>query len=382
MLFINIFFLLSGFIGILTSLLILMNKKSNLILNIYFIVPLFLYSLKQVLVGFLFITSNHSFNILNDTANTAILILPIFYTYLKKLANLDYTFSWKETIKHIFLPITFMAFIELLLIYIPITSTPKGEYIKQFNHLLFASYYTYISFRLLSKTLWKLEKNPLTIRYDQLLIRWSKLCFLIVIICPLKFTFILFILGNSNSGLYIYNFQIINSLTNIFICTKIISSPELLYGMKILEKKIDDYKNPEIILDSIWTKIPNKIPASVQDKKLEKKIEVSFFIYVRKIEHLAFEEDFFLTSNLKIDDLAYKLSVPKSNLKYFFKHHCTISFTEFKNSIRIIEAKKLIDNGFLKTNTLNSLSERVGFSSYDPFYRSFKQHKGKSPLIV
>lgn len=380
MLFINIFFLLSGIIGLFTCALVLMNKKSNLVLNIYFIVTLFLFSLKQLIIGYFFITTNYSVTNFNDTANASILLLPILYTNLKKLSNLDYSFSWKETTKNIFLPISFIVIIELLLFIIPITSASKKEYLIQFNHLLLASYYTYISFRLLSKTLWKAKKNPLTIKYDLLLIKWSMLNYLIVLIYPIKFIYILFFIGNSNSGLYIYYFQIITSIIVILICLRIISSPELLFGIKILEKKINDHKNPEIILDSIWNKTPNKIPSSIQDKKLEKIVEGSFFNYVRKIEHLVFEEDFFLKSNLKIDDLAYKLCIPKSKMNYFFKYHCIISFTQFKNTIRVIEAKKLIDNGFLKTNTLNSLSERVGFSSYDPFYRSFKEYTGKNTL--
>ncbi|TRX15968.1 helix-turn-helix domain-containing protein [Flavobacterium franklandianum] len=378
--FINSFLILSGIIGLFTCVLFLIIKKSNLVLNIYFIVPLFFFSSKQIIVGFLLINTNSSFNKLNDTANASILLLPILYTYLKKLTNLDYSFSWKETTKNIFLPISIIIFIELLLFIIPIKSASIKEYLIQLNHLLFASYYAYLSFRLLSKTLWKPEKNRLSIKYELILIQWSKFIYSIVLIGPLKFIYIIFILGNSNSGLYIYYFQIIASLCCILICLKIISSPELLFGMKILEKKINDLKYPEIILDSIWNKTPNRIPNSVQDKKLEKTIKNSFFIYVKEIEHLVFEEDFFLKSNLNIDDLAYKLCIPKNRLNYFFKYHCTISFTDFKNTIRIIEAKKLIDNGFLIKNTLSSLSKRVGFSSYDPFYRSFKGYTGENPL--
>jgi YesN/AraC family two-component response regulator len=46
---------------------------------------------------------------------------------------------------------------------------------------------------------------------------------------------------------------------------------------------------------------------------------------------------------------------------------------------RIEDAKHLIDLGFLKHNTLESLATEVGYASYNPFFTSFKKIVGMSP---
>lgn len=43
------------------------------------------------------------------------------------------------------------------------------------------------------------------------------------------------------------------------------------------------------------------------------------------------------------------------------------------------DAKQLIDGGFLKTNTLESLATEVGFASYNPFFTAFKKRYKMSP---
>ena len=40
---------------------------------------------------------------------------------------------------------------------------------------------------------------------------------------------------------------------------------------------------------------------------------------------------------------------------------------------------QLIENNFLKLNTLDSLAIKVGFSSYNPFFTSFKDVTGTTP---
>ena len=83
---------------------------------------------------------------------------------------------------------------------------------------------------------------------------------------------------------------------------------------------------------------------------------------------------------MTISDLASKLNIPKSHISYIFKYHSTISFSEYKKVIRIRDAMKHIELNYLKNNTLDSLSKKVGFTSYNPFFTSFKEVSGVSPL--
>jgi hypothetical protein len=45
----------------------------------------------------------------------------------------------------------------------------------------------------------------------------------------------------------------------------------------------------------------------------------------------------------------------------------------------IIDAVALIEEGYLKTNTLDSLSKKVGFNTYNSFYVGFKEIMSKTP---
>jgi AraC-like DNA-binding protein len=73
------------------------------------------------------------------------------------------------------------------------------------------------------------------------------------------------------------------------------------------------------------------------------------------------------------------LNIPKSHLSYLFKYHSKISFSDYKKIARIEYALHLIQSDYLKTNTFDSLAKEVGFSSYNPFFTSFKDIIGKPP---
>lgn len=83
---------------------------------------------------------------------------------------------------------------------------------------------------------------------------------------------------------------------------------------------------------------------------------------------------------MTLTDFANKLSIPKSHISYIFKYHSMISFSEYKKVIQIHDAIKHIELNYLKNNTLDSLSKKVGFTSYNPFFTSFKEISGVSPL--
>jgi len=91
------------------------------------------------------------------------------------------------------------------------------------------------------------------------------------------------------------------------------------------------------------------------------------------------ETNFFQDPNASTKTLATTLNRPSSHLVFIFKYYSTIGFSEYRNKMRIEHAKKLIKNNFLVSNTLEALSIKVGFSSYNPFYSAFKKQTGVSP---
>jgi AraC-like DNA-binding protein len=119
--------------------------------------------------------------------------------------------------------------------------------------------------------------------------------------------------------------------------------------------------------------------SNAQDFQLSLKINTELDAYFQQIDQFVEREHFFRQSGLSINDLALKLKIPKSHLSFIFKYHSTISFSDFKKLNRIQDAIALINEGYLKTNTFDSLSKMVGFSTYNTFYTAFKEVTSRAP---
>jgi AraC-like DNA-binding protein len=118
---------------------------------------------------------------------------------------------------------------------------------------------------------------------------------------------------------------------------------------------------------------------NVQDAILKEKIQNNIENYIIQIEHLALHSNLFFKETFSAEDLVHKLAIPKSHLLYVFKYHSNFSFSDFKKIIRIKRAITLIEQEYLKNSTMESLAKDVGFSSYSPFFKSFKSITGLVP---
>ena len=176
------------------------------------------------------------------------------------------------------------------------------------------------------------------------------------------------------------SFLWISALIWLFILFKILFSPEILYGYELLHKKIDENRNGNLVLNSIWnTSLKNEIN-NIQHLQLKEKIESNILTYIEQIEQISITDKIFRDSSIKMMNLANKLNLPKSHISYLFKYHSTISFSEYKKAIRIQDAIQLINEDYLNENTLDYLSKKVGFPSYNTFFTSFKEITGVTPL--
>jgi len=111
---------------------------------------------------------------------------------------------------------------------------------------------------------------------------------------------------------------------------------------------------------------------------LKEKINSNIEEYLFKL-NASLHNNNFTNPKFSIKDLAQVLNIPISHLKYIFKYHSKISYSDFKKISRIKNSLELISNNYLAKNTLESLSKEVGFSSYNPFFTCFKEVIGKSP---
>lgn len=242
------------------------------------------------------------------------------------------------------------------------------------------SIYYYASYKILSKSIWNRNSEITLINNQNKAIRkWTTFLFLVFSLMFLIFLIHFFVSDNRYWYLDQNGYLWIGALLWIFIYLKILSDPQFLYGFDVLRNKIKEYQKHTIVLDNVWKIEHNDALVNVQDTVLKEKIEDKIEDYIIDIEHLALHSNLFFKETFSAEDLANKLSIPKSHLLYVFKYHANVSFSDFKKIIRIQKAIVFMEDAYLKSNTMESLAIDVGFSSYSPFFKSFKTITGLSP---
>ena len=242
-------------------------------------------------------------------------------------------------------------------------------------------YLRFVCYKLLKKNVWNRKSDILVIDQQNKIIRqWTQFLFTLIIVLFIKF---LLNMAMNNDLLWFKNqnqYVWVGAVVWIGVYLRMLYSIEILYGYQELQNKINEYKKHAIVFDTIWLIGTTNIPVvNKQDAALKEKIESNVQKYILEIEHVAINSNIFLVENFNINDLANKIGIPKSHVLYLFKYHSTISFVDFKKMIRIQQAISLIEEGFLKTNTLDALAVHTGFSSYSPFFKSFKSITGVAP---
>jgi AraC-like DNA-binding protein len=232
----------------------------------------------------------------------------------------------------------------------------------------------------LNKYIWH-KKGSLEISKEQnsLIKKWSVYLFILLTVLIIRYFISFVVVYNTNvSQAPTYGIWV-NSIFWIILLITILSSPEILYGYSYLEKK-GLALNSNSINISNWNLISKEKINYSQDQALKEKMSANIENYIEAIEISLFKNNYFRKPEFTIRELALALNIPISHLKYLYKYHSKISFSDHKKIIRIKDALKLIDQNYLKSNTLESLSKEVGFASYNPFFTSFKEVVGKSPV--
>lgn len=375
----NLLFIITGLIGLITTFLIFTNYKSNRIMNLYIILFILIISLRFFLSGLTnFIFDSNFRTTYFKYSNFSLVVIPICYLYFKNLSQNYRKLNSKELLHFIF-PIA--LFLGMIYREHFDFDSKQIEIVLYGLFFIFAITYIILCFQMLRTTIWTRKGDIKVIQQQNKLINnWTLFLFIGLILTIFRLfisisTEIYF--GESIKG---HSYQWISALIWLTILFKILRSPEILYGYNVLHQKINENKNNTLVLNDIWKKSINIELNNEQHLVLKEKIDSNIIDYIKEIESISLKYELFRNSKLTISDLANSLKIPKSHLSYLFKYHSTISFSEYKKVIRIHDAINQIEQNYLKNNTLDSLSKKVGFTSYNPFFTSFKEIAGVSPL--
>jgi len=349
------------------------EQQNKSLINKYLTIIIVFQAFRFMAYGMIEVNPNlnfHRFTIFLDVAT--VMLMPCFFLYFENIVK-ENKFAF-DNILHFIAPILFIV------IFISKNLVPNDNEVvlrKIFFLVLtlFLLFYAYRGYKLLMNNVWRRKSEIKAIQNQNRLIKnWTILLYV---------SFILIIVIRFSTG-YLMNKYYINNNQYLWITAlmwsgvfvKIMLTPEILYGYNFLNKTIDTVIE-KVVLHTVWETDGALTPiVSEKDKKMEEKISAVLNEYVRKIEEFSFRSEAFRNPDLSLEDIAAAIKIPVSHIQYIFKYHCTESFTDYKKIVRIHDATKLLENGYLREKTVESLSETVGFSSYVTFYLAFKSITG------
>jgi AraC-like DNA-binding protein len=375
--FFNLIYLTTAIFGYITIYLIGFKFKSNRNTNLFLVIFFFLSSTRFFFIGMLnvpfFANNLYFFN-----AALTLTTWNCLYLYFTHLIQNKTEIKAKEGL-HFIIPLFLLSLAVFQFLWtdsaVKTLTVIAIGIISSMNLIYFLA-----SYKILSKNIWNRKSEIALInKQNKAITKWTT--FLFVVFSLLTFIFIIRFFVPEEKYLYLghNNYLWILAFIWIYIYLKILSDPQFLYGHDVLQSKVKEYKKYSIVFDNIWKLNYNLDIVNVQDAILKEKIQNNIEFYIVEIEHLALRSNLFFKEAFSAEDLANKLSIPKSHLLYVFKYHSNVSFSDFKKIIRIERAITLMEQDYLKSNTMESLAIDVGFSSYSPFFKSFKTITGLSP---
>lgn len=368
----------SGLMGFLTIFLILIRYRSNRITNIYLVIIFGIVSTRMVVIGTFNLENNDVITtLLEKYNNLLIVIIPCTYLYFLNLVH-DKKRIELNNLKHFIIPLLFN------LIDYALDNSYLSLIKNNFYYYIFFALYTIVylvlNYNLLNKNIWNRKGDiSIVVKQNQLIKNWSVFLFSIFLVNALRTIVVLFWEINNQNYSFGASFLWITAILWLSIYFKIIISPEILYGYTFLNSKINENKKSDKPILSFWTTKTIIEITNIQDKQLNDKIKEAIPEYIKLIDKFSFHNQTFRNKGFVISDLSNKLNIPKSHLNFLFKYHSKISFSEYKKIVRIHDSLALINEGYLTTNTFDSLAKEVGFKSYNTFFVSFKDYTGVTP---
>ena len=371
----NIIFFITAAFGILCIVnLITKNKnQAHSLINKYLFIIIAINAARFLLHGIMDAYPEININNLVTLIDVCtVMLMPCLYLYFYNIIY-ENKFETKHLL-HFIVPLLAGAGYVIINFAKP-TNAALHKKIFFFVSISFYLIYAVIGFRMLYNNVWTRKTDIKAIQKQNSIIKkWTiflYVCFVLLLLIRTTTSLL-----TKSPGSFNNNYLWIPGLVWICIFVTIILTPEILYGYNFLNKSIDE-ANEKVILNSVWLIEGTVIPiTSDRDKKIEEKMKPLLMEYLHKIEELSFHTQTFRNPDLTLDNIAVALNIPNSHINFIFKYHCNESFTDYKKIVRIHDATKLLEGGYLNEHKVESLATAVGFSSYNTFIIAFKNITG------
>lgn len=367
-----------GILGFFVLLILVYFYKSNKFVNGYLALLFFIVSVRSIASTADYDTI-FSFLKINTAAinSLALAALPSLYLYFKNLIN-DFTKFKKNNILHFIFPILMFFYFK------------KGHQLVSSNYqdaaiavcklavIVFILIYMTKTSIIYYKNFYAAQARAISDEHFSTIKSWLNFLFIIAVLASIR---LLLVLGfETYSGIIFSGLSafFVSSVLLLILFLKILLSPEILYGYPRLIKRITVFNEEKKINTAIWETATYMV-TNKQESLLKNQINKKANLYIIAIDTFIEKEKPFRDANYSLNNLSNDLNIPCSHLGYIFKHHCKLSFVEYKNYYKIQDSIKLINDKFLESKTLDSLAYKVGFKSYNTFFVYFKKETNFPP---
>ena len=367
--FLSLVFFVTGLLGFLTFTVVMTQYKSNRKVNFYLLILFFFIALRFFLCG---IYNLMPFSIDEEIAcvfrTFGTVVFPCMYLYFRNLISNRKNAALADW-RHFIIPVVFGFSSILIRKYAPFL-----QFYLYFLFLLIPLYYLFLSYVELKNKVWFKKSKVLIVDRQKLLIRnWTcfffTVCLLFVIRLEVSLLFDVYVAGFSHGTSYLW----ISAIISCVLFFRILLTDEVLFVTHKNLNKEERKDNFELVFDDLWIISNDMAIDNIKDLQLKERVESNLSVYIRKVEIMALEHFCFRNPSVSMRDFAINLGIPKSHLLYLFKYHSGVNFIEFKKTVRVYDAISLIESGYLNLNTVESLSEKAGFSSCSAFLIIFKE---------
>jgi AraC-like DNA-binding protein len=164
--------------------------------------------------------------------------------------------------------------------------------------------------------------------------------------------------------------------------------PHIMYGLPLEVKEsilANGYKEIQTLNDQAQVVLKSEIPEETEQADTAEKKESNFLFssdYIEQIEAAVNEvikNENYLVHDFKLSNISSISGLPAHHLTYYFNSILELSFSDWRNILRIKYAIQLLKDGNLNHLTLEAISSQIGFTSQSTFIRAFKLHTGNTP---
>lgn len=316
--------------------------------------------------------STLSFEVFRMT--TSLLIMPVFYIYVKSVCYSDFKLKQKDLILLLPFVIANLVLIPRFYFANAIESVSVFEHFKQMLEIRFFYILVeiqYVFYIVLIFTILKKYKETYLENFTNSDNSSYKWLFQMTVLFLIAHSVVFFksLIRYTDYHALLNGSNVIIGIVALFICCwfvlKALNNPELFKSVDSTMLSVNEVLNKKVDL------VEKDVFKNSKSTEIISQIEL--------VKKYVFENEPFLDPSLTIQELSKQVNIPVRDLSILINHHMNKHFFDFINEYRIEKAKKILKDDSKSKVTILEILYEVGFNSKSSFNTAFKKHTNQTP---